>query len=224
MFPGHLSFSLAGKAAEQGLWQLNLINIRDFTQDKHRSVDDTPAGGGAGMVLRADILARAIDSIESTSNRFLMSPRGRKFTYNDAKNMAAMKEFTLICGRFEAVDQRIIEQRSLEELSIGDYILSGGEPAALVVLDAVIRLLPGTMHNEQSAISESFEGDLLEYPQYTKPRIFENVCIPDILLNGNHKAIDSWRYEQAARLTRKRRLDLWRRHKKLQTKHLLKEV
>ncbi|MDN5248521.1 tRNA (guanosine(37)-N1)-methyltransferase TrmD [Bartonella sp. TP] len=215
MFPGFLNFSLAGKALESGAWQLHLVNIRDFAQDKHKSVDDTPAGGGAGMVLRADILAKAIDSIADEGPKFLLSPRGRRFTQLDAKAMAKLPAFTLICGRFEGVDQRVIDQRSLEEISIGDFIVSGGEAAAFAILDSIIRLLPGTMHNMQSAQTESFENHLLEYPHYTKPRIFENIEVPSVLLNGNHKEIEKWRYEQAAKLTRKRRPDLWRLHKKL---------
>ena len=181
--------------------------------DKHSNVDDTPAGGGAGMVLRADILARAIDSIKQPGKKYLMSPRGRRFTQNDAKAMANMEEFTIICGRFEGVDQRIIDTRNLEELSIGDFILSGGEPAALTILDSIIRLLPGVMGNKDSATSESFEDNLLEYPQYTRPRIFEGIEIPEVLLNGNHKLINEWRRDKAEKLTEIRRPDLYNLYK-----------
>lgn len=214
MFPGFLGESLAGRALLNKNWELEIINIRDFAEDKHKTVDDTPAGGGAGMILRADILAKAIDSIQNTGPHYLMSPRGKVFNQAMAKKLAQLNHITIICGRFEGIDQRVIDSRNLEELSIGDFILSGGEAAAFTILDSVIRLLPGTMGNIDSATTESFEDNLLEYPQYTRPRIFENYEIPEILLSGNHKAIDEWRYKQALNLTKNRRPDLYQKHKK----------
>ena len=210
MFPGHLGLSLAGRALERGHWSLEAVQIRDFATDKHRSVDDTPAGGGAGMVLKPDVLARAIDHVcaENKRPRLLMSPRGRPLTQERVRELAAGEGVIIVCGRFEGVDQRVIEARGLEEVSIGDYILSGGEPAALVVLDAVVRVLPGVMGNELSGVHESFESGLLEYPQYTRPQVFEGVEIPAILTSGNHGAIEKWRQEQARQLTEERRPDL----------------
>jgi len=210
MFPGHLGLSLAGRALERGRWSLEAVQIRDFATDKHRSVDDTPAGGGAGMVLRPDVLARAIDHVSSENKRprLLMSPRGRPLTQERVRELAAGEGVVIVCGRFEGVDQRVIEARGLEEVSIGDYILSGGEPAALVVLDAVVRVLPGVMGNELSGVHESFESGLLEYPQYTRPQVFEGAEIPAVLTSGNHGAIEKWRQEQARQLTEKRRPDL----------------
>jgi len=218
MFPGHLAISLAGRARERGLWSLKTVQIRDFATDRHRSVDDTPSGGGAGMVMRADILARAIDSVPPGNARYILSPRGRQFDQNMARQMASQRHIVFICGRFEGVDERIIETRNLQELSIGDYILSGGEAAVLIVLDAVIRLLPGVMGNDLSETEESFETGLLEYPHYTRPQIFEGRAIPDILTSGNHAAIATWRKEQAKRLTRERRPDLWQKYRECQMK------
>lgn len=214
MFPGFLGHSLAGRALKDGLWQCNTMQIRDYALDKHHSVDDTPAGGGAGMVMKADVLARAIDAAPSDTPRFLMSPRGRPFTQKDARTLAAGNGATLICGRFEGVDERVIEARQLTEISIGDYILSGGETAALVILDAIIRLLPGVMGNHHSGNEESFETDLLEYPHYTRPVEFEGRVIPDVLTSGNHKAIIEWRRTEAERITRERRPDLWAKYQK----------
>ena len=210
MFPGHLGFSLAGKAAERGDWSLDAVNIRDFAEDKHRSVDDTPAGGGAGMVLRADILARAIDAVsgDDARPRLLMSPRGRPLTQQRVRELAEGPGAVIVCGRFEGVDQRVIDGRNLEEISIGDYILSGGEPAALTLLDAVVRVLPGVMGNAESGTHESFENGLLEHPHYTRPAEWEGQGIPEVLTSGNHAAIDKWRHEQALELTRARRPDL----------------
>jgi tRNA (guanine37-N1)-methyltransferase len=208
MFPGHLGQSIAGRALENGVWSLQTVQIRDFASGKHRNVDDTPAGGGAGMVMRPDVLARAIDSVESQGPRLLLSPRGTPLTQARARQLSEGPGVTLICGRFEGVDQRVIEARQLEEVSIGDYILSGGEPAALVLLDAIVRLLPGVMGNEASGISESFEGGLLEYPHYTKPPQFEGLTIPDVLISGNHRKIEEWRRERALELTKARRPDL----------------
>ncbi len=209
MFPGHLGHALAGRALERGDWSLEAVQIRDFAEDKHRSVDDTPSGGGAGMVLKPDVLARAIDSIADDGRpRLLMSPRGRPLTQERVRDIAAGDGVLIVCGRFEGVDQRVIEARQLEEVSIGDYILSGGEPAALTLLDAVVRILPGVMGNQLSGVHESFEGGLLEHPQYTRPQIFEGREIPDVLTSGNHAAIEKWRHEQAVKLTRERRPDL----------------
>ena len=208
MFPGHLGQSLAGRALENGVWSLQTVQIRDFAEGKHCNVDDTPAGGGAGMVMRADVLARVIDSVAHEGPRLLLSPRGTPLTQARVRELSQGAGVTLICGRFEGVDQRVIEARQLEEVSIGDYILSGGEPAALVLLDAIVRLLPGVMGNEASGISESFEGGLLEYPHYTKPPEFEGLGIPDVLISGNHKKIGEWRREKALELTRARRPDL----------------
>ncbi|PDT83465.1 tRNA (guanosine(37)-N1)-methyltransferase TrmD [Sinorhizobium sp. BJ1] len=210
MFPGHLGVSLAGKALERGHWSIEAVQIRDFAEDKHRTVDDTPAGGGAGMVLKPDVLARAIDhvSIDDGRPRLLMSPRGRPLTQARIRELAAGPGIVIVCGRFEGVDQRVIDTRNLEEVSIGDYILSGGEPAALVLLDAVVRILPGVMGNELSGLHESFEGGLLEHPHYTRPQVFEGREIPAVLTSGNHGAVAKWREAEAQRLTAARRPDL----------------
>ncbi len=211
MFPGALGMSLAGRALEAGTWSLETVQIRDFATDRHRTVDDTPAGGGAGMVMRADVLARAIDHTSPPSDprpRLLMSPRGRPLKQERVRELAAGPGAVILCGRFEGVDQRLIEARQLEEVSIGDYILSGGEPAALVLLDAVVRLLPGVMGNELSGEEESFEGGLLEHPHYTRPQEFEGRPIPEVLTSGNHARIAAWRRAQAEKLTRDRRPDL----------------
>ena len=217
MFPGHLGLSLAGRALSAGAWSLEAVQIRDFAQDRHRSVDDTPAGGGAGMVMRADVLARAIDSAAPEGDprpKLLMSPRGLPLTQARVRALAAGPGAIIVCGRFEGVDQRVIEARSLEEVSIGDYILSGGEPAALVLLDAVVRLLPGVMGNESSGMEESFENGLLEHPHYTRPQLFEGREIPAVLTSGNHKKIAEWRRVEAERLTRERRPELWARYER----------
>ncbi|MBF2717916.1 tRNA (guanosine(37)-N1)-methyltransferase TrmD [Agrobacterium vitis] len=214
MFPGHLGVSLAGRALERGQWAMEAVQIRDFASDKHRSVDDTPAGGGAGMVLKPDVLARAIDSLGDDTlgserrPRLLMSPRGRPLTQKRVREIAGGSGVVIVCGRFEGVDQRVIEARNLEEVSIGDYILSGGEPAALTLLDAVVRIIPGVMGNDLSGLHESFEGGLLEHPHYTRPQVFEGREIPAVLTSGNHGAIETWRQEQSINLTRERRPDL----------------
>ncbi|NVD40846.1 tRNA (guanosine(37)-N1)-methyltransferase TrmD [Ensifer sp. HO-A22] len=210
MFPGHLGASLSGRALERGQWSIDAVQIRDFAEDKHRTVDDTPAGGGAGMVLKPDVLARAIDAVSKDDHRprLLMSPRGRPLTQKRVRELADGPGVVIVCGRFEGVDQRVIDGRELEEVSIGDYILSGGEPAALTLLDAVVRILPGVMGNELSGVHESFEGGLLEHPHYTRPQVFEGREIPPVLTSGNHGAIAKWRETEARRLTEERRPDL----------------
>jgi tRNA (guanine37-N1)-methyltransferase len=211
MFPGTLGAALAGKALARGDWTMDVTQIRDFATDKHRSVDDTPAGGGAGMVLRADVLAQAIDHVSPGDDgraRLLMSPRGTPLTQARVRELAQAPGAVIVCGRFEGVDQRVIDSRLLEEVSIGDYVLSGGEVAAQVLLDAVIRLLPGVMGNAVSGTHESFENGLLEHPHYTRPAEFEGRTIPHVLTSGNHARIDAWRREQAETLTEARRPDL----------------
>jgi tRNA (guanine37-N1)-methyltransferase len=211
MFPGPLGVSLAGKALGAGAWILETVQIRDFATDRHRTVDDTPAGGGAGMVMRADVLARAIDHASPESDerpRLLMSPRGMPLTQRRVRQLAGGPGALIVCGRFEGVDQRVIEARGLEEVSLGDYILSGGEPAAIALLDAVVRLLPGVMGNEASGEDESFEKGMLEHPHYTRPQEWEGRPIPELLLSGNHAKIAAWRRAEAERLTAARRPDL----------------
>jgi tRNA (guanine37-N1)-methyltransferase len=209
MFPGALGMSLAGKALAAGVWSLETIDIRDFGIGIHRQVDDTPAGGGPGMVMKADVLARAIDSAGADDRpRLLMSPRGRPLTQQRVIELAGGPGALILCGRFEGVDERVIEARGLEEVSIGDYVLSGGEIAALVVLDACIRLLPGVMGKAVSAQEESFAQGLLEYPHYTRPQVFEGRGIPEILTSGDHAKVAAWRRSEAERLTRERRPDL----------------
>lgn len=209
MFPGFLGHSMAGRALKNGIWSLDTIQIRDFANDRHHSVDDTPAGGGAGMVMKPDVLAKAIDSVDDNYIRLLMSPRGRPFDQKMARELTDKGGVTLVCGRFEGVDERVIEARNLVEVSIGDYILSGGEGAALIILDSIVRLLPGVMGNSQSGEQESFETGLLEYPQYTRPQIFEGRSIPEVLTSGNHQAIEKWRKSRAEEITKVRRPDLY---------------
>jgi len=213
MFPGPLGLSLAGKALAAGLWSCAAVDIRDYATDKHRSVDDTPAGGGPGMVMRADVLARAIDAeADDARPRLLMSPRGRPLDQAGVAALAKGAGVVLVCGRFEGVDERLIEGRALEEVSIGDYVLSGGEVAALVVLDACVRLIPGVMGTAGSGVEESFAKSLLEYPHYTRPQTFEGRPIPESLLSGDHAKVAAWRRAQAESLTQARRPDLWQRY------------
>src|SRR5215475_6414931 len=215
MFPGPLGVSLAGRALASGLWALETRDIRDSATDRHRSVDDTPAGGGPGMVLRADILAAAIDAagIAPDRPRLLMSPRGRPLTQSRVAELAQGPGPLIVCGRFEGVDQRVIDARGLEEVSIGDYVLSGGEIAAMALIDACVRLLPGVMGKAESGAEESFSEGLLEYPQYTRPQAFEGRQIPEILISGDHARVAAWRKTEAEALTRSRRPDLWTRQK-----------
>lgn len=211
MFPGPLGISLAGKALASGVWALEARDIRDAATDRHRSVDDTPAGGGPGMVLRADVLAAAIDAAKITPDRprLLMSPRGTPLTQKRVMELATGPGPLIVCGRFEGIDQRAIEARGLEEISLGDYVLSGGEIAALALIDACVRLLPGVMGKLSSGADESFSDGLLEYPQYTRPQDFEGRTIPDVLVSGDHARIEAWRRAEAEALTRARRPDLW---------------
>ena len=212
MFPGPLGLSLAGRALAEGKWALSAIDIRDFATDRHRSVDDTPAGGGAGMVMRADIAAAAVDAARAAAATgapaIYPSPRGKPLTQARARELAAGPGMILLCGRFEGVDERVLEARAIEEISIGDYVLSGGELAALVLLDVCVRLLPGVAGNEVSLADKSFAHGLLEYPHYTRPREWEGRTIPDVLLSGDHEKIAKWRREQAEKITKERRPDL----------------
>jgi len=218
MFPGALGVSLAGKALNEAKWALQTVDIRDFATDKHRSVDDTPAGGGAGMVMRADIAAAAIDAARNDAApgtpTFYLSPRGTPLTQERARALAQGPGVLLLCGRFEGIDQRVLEARNVEEISIGDYVLSGGELAAQVLIDACVRLLPGVAGNESSLAEESFASGLLEYPHYTRPREWEGRAIPDVLLSGDHEKIAAWRRAQAENLTKARRPELFQRHRK----------
>jgi tRNA (guanine37-N1)-methyltransferase len=211
MFPGPLGISLSGDALARGIWSLTARNIRDHGLGRHRTVDDTPAGGGPGMVLRCDVLGEAIDAAISEGDprpKLLMSPRGQSLTQGRVRELAAGPGLVIVCGRFEGVDERVIEARGLEEVSVGDYVLSGGEIAAMVLLDACVRLLPGVMGKEASGAEESFESNRLEYPHYTRPREWEGRAIPSVLLSGNHAAIERWRREQSEQVTRERRPDL----------------
>ena len=214
MFPGPLGASLAGKALASGLWSLDAIDIRAHATDKHRTVDDTTAGGGPGMVMKPDVLARSIDAVASDSRpRLLMSPRGKPLTQARIAALAKGDGVTILCGRFEGVDERLIAARNLEEVSIGDYVLSGGELGAMVLIDACVRLLPGVMGKEASGTEESFSDGLLEYPQYTRPAVFEGASIPEILTGGDHAKVKAWRQAEAEKLTQSRRPDLWEAYK-----------
>ena len=202
VFPGPLSKGLYGKALSKKLWNLNIVNIRDAAEDKHKTVDDTPYGGGSGMLLKPDVLAKSLDQNEIKGGRIIyLSPRGKKFDQNYARELSDEKSISLICGHFEGVDERVLTTRNIEEISIGDYVLSGGETAAFVVIDSVLRLLPGILGNENSKVDESFENGLLEYPQYTKPQIWEEKAVPEVLLSGDHSKIKDWRLSQSEAIT-----------------------
>jgi tRNA (guanine37-N1)-methyltransferase len=209
MFPGPLGQSLAGRALDTAVWSLDVTNVRDFARDRHRTVDDTPFGGGAGMVLRPDIVDAAVASVADDRPIVCLTPRGRCFTQADAQRFAAERGVILLCGRYEGIDQRVIEARSMEEISIGDYVLSGGEIAAMVLLDSIVRLLPGVMGAAESAVDESFSAGLLEYPHYTRPAEWQGRRVPDVLLSGHHGAVAAWRQAESERITRERRPDLW---------------
>jgi len=211
MFPGPLGHSLAGSALAAGVWRLETVDIRTFASDKHRSVDDAPFGGGPGMVMRPDVLDRALAAAGSNPGIYL-SPRGQRVTQALVKGLAAGPGLTLLCGRYEGVDERVIEARGLEELSLGDFVLSGGEPAALALIDACVRLLPGVVGDQTTLAEESFEQGLLEYPHYTRPQLWEGRAVPEVLLSGHHDRIRQWRQEQREKATRERRPDLWERH------------
>jgi len=214
-FPGPLSKGLYGKAMSKNLWDLKVVNIRDSATDKHKTVDDTPYGGGSGMLMKPDVLAKSIDENKKDGERiFYLSPKGKLFDQNFAKDLSKEKSISLICGHFEGVDERILSTRNIEEISLGDFVLSGGETAAMVVLDSVLRLLPGVLGNEQSTDDESFENGLLEYPQYTKPQIWEEKSVPNVLLSGDHAKIKDWRLSQSEAITRVRRPDLWEKYNK----------
>lgn len=212
MFPGPLGHSLAGKALESGIWSLDTVHMRDFATDRHHSVDDTPFGGGAGMVLRPDVVDAALGHVADGRPILCLTPRGRRFAQEDAVRLTGGDGVILLCGRYEGIDQRVIEARAMEEVSLGDYVLSGGEPAALVMLDAVVRLLPGVMGAADSAAEESFSHGMLEYPHYTRPAEWRGRRVPDVLLSGNHGAVAAWRREQSERITQERRPDLWASH------------
>ena len=214
-FPGPLSKGLYGKALSKKLWNLNIVNIRDAAEDKHKTVDDTPYGGGSGMLIKADVLAKSLDQNILKGERVIyLSPKGKRFDQSYAQELSNEKSVSFVCGHFEGVDERVLSTRNIEELSIGDYILSGGETAAYVVIDSILRLLPGVLGNENSRVDESFENGLLEYPQYTKPQIWEEKAVPEVLLSGDHSKIKDWRLSQSEAITRVRRPDLWQKYKK----------
>jgi len=215
MFPGPLDIGLNKKARDKKLWSLEVVNIRDYSFDKHKTVDDTPFGGGSGMLMRADIVANSLDKNISNNNEpiIFLSPKGKKFDQYYAKKILN-KNINLICGHFEGIDQRLLENRNIEEVSVGDFILSGGEIAAFAFIDAIVRLIPGVLGNSSSLTEETFENNLLEYPQYTKPQIWEEKSVPDVLLSGDHAKIKDWRLTQSKDITRRRRPDLWEKYKK----------
>jgi tRNA (guanine37-N1)-methyltransferase len=214
-FPGPLGKGLYGKALAANIWELETVNIRNYATDKHKTVDDTTYGGGSGMLIKPDVLANSLDKNLNSKERIIyLSPKGKLFNQKLAKELSKERSINLICGHFEGVDQRVIESRNIEEVSIGDFVLSGGESAAFVMLDSIIRLLPGVLGNETSAEEESFENGLLEYPQYTKPQIWEEKTVPDVLLSGDHAKIKDWRLSQSEAITRDRRPDLWQKYKK----------
>ena len=215
VFPGPLEKGLYGKALSKNIWNLKVINIRDYSIDKHKTVDDTPYGGGSGMLIKPDVVAKSLDdNIDENEKIFYLTPRGKTFDQKIAKSIAKEKKINLLCGHFEGIDQRVIDSRKIEELSVGDFILSGGETAAIVVLDSILRLIPGILGNEESVHEESFENGLLEYPQYTKPQLWEEKNVPEVLLSGDHSKIKDWRLSQSEAITRHRRPDLWQKYKK----------
>ena len=214
-FPGPLNKGLYGKALSEKIWDLETINIRDYATDKHKTVDDTPYGGGYGMLIKPDVIANSLDKNSKFNEKIIyLNPKGKLLNQHIAKKFSKEKTINLICGHFEGVDQRVIESRNIEEVSIGDFVLSGGETAAFVFLDAILRLIPGIIGNEKSVYEESFENGLLEYPQYTKPQIWEEKSVPDVLLSGDHAKIKDWRLSQSEAITRDRRPDLWQKYKK----------
>ena len=214
-FPGPLDKGLYGKAMEKKIWDLKTVDIREYASDKHKTVDDTPYGGGSGMLLKPDVVAKSLDAnIKNGEKIFYLSPRGKVFNQNIAKEISKENKVNLICGHFEGIDQRVLDNREIEEISIGDFVLSGGETASYVFLDAILRLIPGVIGNEESKNEESFENGLLEYPQYTKPQIWEEKSVPNVLLSGDHAKIKDWRLTQSKAITRHRRPDLWQKYNK----------
>ncbi len=215
MFPGSLNSSLYGKALRDKVWNLETVNIKDYAKDKHKTVDDTPYGGGSGMLIKPDVLANAIDeNVHNNEKIIFLSPKGKLFNQNIAKKFSRESSINFICGHLDGIDQRVIESRNIEEISIGDFILSGGETALFVVLDSILRLIPGVVGNKDSIIYESFENGLLEHPQYTKPQIWEKKAVPEVLLSGDHAKIKDWRLSQSEAITRDRRPDLWQKYNK----------
>ena len=215
LFPGPFSEGLYGKALEKKIWNLQKVNLRDYAEDKHKTVDDTPYGGGSGMLIKPDVIGRALDKNTKKGEKIIfLTPRGKVFNHECAKKFSQEKIINIICGHFEGIDQRVIDSRNIEEISIGDFVLSGGETASYVFLDAILRLIPGVIGNENSVAEESFENGLLEYPQYTKPQIWEKKSVPDVLLSGDHAKIKDWRLLQSEAITRDRRPDLWQKYNK----------
>jgi len=215
LFPGPFSEGLYGKALEKKIWDLQKVNIRDYAEDKHKTVDDTPYGGGSGMLIKPDVIGSALDKNTKKGEKLIfLTPRGKVFNHEYAKKLSQEKKINIICGHFEGIDQRVIDSRNIEEISIGDFVLSGGETASYVFLDAILRLIPGVIGNENSIAEESFENGLLEYPQYTKPQIWEKKSVPDVLLSGDHAKIKDWRLLQSEAITRDRRPDLWQKYNK----------
>ena len=215
LFPGPLTKGIYGKAMEKKIWNLKTINIRDYATDKHKTVDDTPFGGGSGMLIKPDVISKSLDENVNPSEKvYYLTPKGKLFNQSLAKELSKEKSLNLICGHFEGIDQRVIDSRNIQELSIGDFVLSGGEVAAYVILDSILRILPGVVGNENSITEESFENGLLEYPQYTKPQIWEKKGVPDVLLSGDHAKIKDWRLSQSEAITRDRRPDMWQKYNK----------
>ena len=213
IFPGPLAGGIYGKAMGNGLWNLKTVNIRDYADDKHKTVDDTVFGGGSGMLMKPDVIAKSLDrNVNRGEKIFYLSPKGKKFNQNFANSLSKQNGINLICGHFEGIDDRLLSTRNIEEVSIGDYVLSGGENAALVILDSVLRLIPGVLGNEDSVKDETFENSLLEYPQFTKPKIWEGKSVPDVLFSGDHARIKSWRLSQSEDITRRQRPDLWEKY------------